>query len=257
MSEVNENQLLDKSQELEKEGLSLEGARKAFNQIDLGNTICEQSKETLKIARVTEKFLQGIYKKMGKEMTFPIDIQSVASKLGFEISVKEKERDAFRQFNKVLSKIYVSETVKIIEVDNDISYKTQQYAIAHSIARYLLWGEEKNAFEKSFAIPLMPSDLDELTTDKVALFLLLPLDLFKKEFKSYLSEQKDGKLNVDDWLQALSDRSQVNLFNLAIGYQQLKMAAYQERWEEFECYMDAMKSGEAVDFKDEYEEIFA
>ena len=76
-------------------------------------------------------------------MTFPIDIQSVASKLGFEISVKEKERDAFRQFNKVLSKIYVSETVKIIEVDNDISYKTQQYAIAHSIARYLLWGERK------------------------------------------------------------------------------------------------------------------
>lgn len=118
-------------------------------------------------------------------------------------------------------------------------------------------GRRKNAFEKSFAIPLMPSDLDELTTDKVALFLLLPLDLFKKEFKSYLSEQKDGKLNVDDWLQALSDRSQVNLFNLAIGYQQLKMAAYQERWEEFEFYKDAMKSGEAVDFKDEYEEIFA
>ena len=49
----------------------------------------------------------------------------------------------------------------------------------------------------------------------------------------------------------------MNLFNLALGYQQLKMAAYQERWEEFEFYKDAMKSGEAVDFKDEYEEIFA
>ena len=56
----------------------------------------------------------------------------------------------------------------------------------------------------------MPSEITDVVADKVALFLLLPLDLFKEEFKKYLLSIKDYPLDVDEWLSYLSDRSQVN-----------------------------------------------
>ena len=143
------------------------------------------------------------------------------------------------QFGKILSQVIITEEERWIQVDNKIGYKTQQYAIAHSIARFLLLDQEKGAYEKSYAIPLMPSEI----TDKVALFLLLPLDLFKEEFKKYLLSIKDYPLDVDEWLSYLSDRSQVNMFNLAIGYQQLKQAAYSERMDKFYAYLDSLVFG--------------
>ena len=67
---------------------------------------------------------------------------------------------------------------------------------------------------------------------------------------------KDYPLDVDEWLSYLSDRSQVNMFNLAIGYQQLKQAAYSERMDKFYAYLDSLKDEGNLLFHDKDEKIF-
>lgn len=176
----------------------------------------------LKPATRIDFLLQKIYKDNDKSLEFPVDIKTVARFMGFSVKLTGKiGASAPNLFNKVLGQITVSNDEKLIEVNNAVSYKAQNYAIAHSLGCYLLL-ETDQAYVSSYAIPLMPSDLEEIAADKVALFLLLPLSLFKDEFKQYLERTKTHPLDVDDWLEYLSDKSQVQMFNLAIGYQQLK-----------------------------------
>ena len=132
-----------------------------------------------------------------------------------------------------------------------VSYKTQRYAIAHSIARYLL-REDESWDESSYAIPLIPQSLEEIMGDVLALFLLLPMETFKKEFSKYLEARKEYPMDVDLWLQYLSDKSQISLFNLSIGYQQLKQVLCLQRQKEFEA-----KGYDINKMESTYEKIFA
>ena len=216
----------------------------------------DEAKGLLNLAKIMQDFLEKIYRLNKKELEFPIDIQLVARTLGFQIKRESLNESEMDQFGKILSQVIITEEERWIQVDNKIGYKTQQYAIAHSIARFLLLDQEKGAYEKSYAIPLMPSEITDVVADKVALFLLLPLDLFKEEFKKYLLSIKDYPLDVDEWLSYLSDRSQVNMFNLAIGYQQLKQAAYSERMDKFYAYLDSLKDEGNLLFHDKDEKIF-
>lgn len=216
----------------------------------------DEAKGLLNLAKIMQDFLEKIYRLNKKELEFPIDIQLVARTLGFQIKRESLNESEMDQFGKILSQVIITEEERWIQVDNKIGYKTQQYAIAHSIARFLLLDQEKGAYEKSYAIPLMPSEITDVVADKVALFLLLPLDLFKEEFKKYLLSIKDYPLDVDEWLSYLSDRSQVNMFNLVIGYQQLKQAAYSERMDKFYAYLDSLKDEGNLLFHDKDEKIF-
>lgn len=230
---------------------SIEQIKGKIKELGISNLTSEQTETYLHLACQIEKFLETVYQANNKHMTFPIDVEMVGQYMGIDVIRQHINTSASNQFNKVLGQIIINSYEKRIEVDNTVSYKTQQYAIAHSIGRYLLLGSE-TIYERSYAIPLMPSDLEEIAADKVALFLLLPLNVFKKEFKQYLKMTKDYPLDVDRWMQYLSDKSQMTMFNLAIGYQQLKQVACLERLEGFrENGYDMEK------FDDEYAEIFA
>lgn len=231
----------------------IETIKEAIRDLDIHKQTEEQASLYLELAYYEENLLKQVYQKNGKKLEFPIDIEMVSRYMGIAIVRRRILASAANQFNKVLGQILISEKEKIIEVDNQVSYKTQQYAIAHSVARYLLLGEE-SLYEHSYAIPLMPSELGEISADIVALFLLLPLNVFKREFKEYLESTKDFPLDVDNWLQYLSDKSQVSLFNLAIGYQQLKQVVC---WERLKAFEDV--GYDLGRFEDEYEfeDIFA
>lgn len=229
----------------------IEAVKETICSLDIPKQTERQTTLYLELAYQSEKLLKYVYHENGKELGFPIDIEMVGRSMGITIVRRRILASAANQFNKVLGQILISEKEKIIEVDNQVSYKTQQYAIAHSVGRYLLLDKD-TLYEHSYAIPLMPSELGEIAADIAALFLLIPLNVFKREFKEYLESIKDYPLNVDRWLQYLSDKSQVSLFNLAIGYQQLKQVVCWERLKAFE-YVDYDLSR----FEDEYEDIFA
>ena len=91
--------------------------------------------------------------------------------------------------------------------------------------------------------------------DVVALFLLLPPELFKIEFKNYLVQmiENEKPIDVDVWLDYLSNKSMVSLFNLSIGYQQLKQVLSYEKQKQFEAIgFDIDKMVE-----DEYDIVYA
>lgn len=225
--------------------------KKSIQELEIFKHIEEQAKLYLALANKIENFLQKVYQEKGRELEFPVDVRLICEEMGISVIPKAIGISAPNQFNKVLGQISIDMDEKLIIVNSKVSLKTQRYAIAHSIGRYLLL-KEKSLFEYSYAIPLMPDELGEISADTVALFLLLPLNVFKKEFKDYLKKIKNYPLDVDKWLQYLSDKSQIPVFNLAIGYQQLKQVACHERIEAFE------KAGfNFDDFSDEYSDIFA
>lgn len=202
------------------------------------------------IASYTADLVQQAYGE--KCMEFPINIELVARELGITISRRSLNLDAEGRFSRILGKISIRNGKATIEVDSNVSYKTRRYATAHAIGRYLLNGG-RNMFESTYAIPLIPQGLDEIMADVAALFLLLPIDVFQKEFTAYLEECRDYPLDVDAWLQYLSDTSQISLFNLSIGYQQLKQVLGYQRQKEFaENEFDIYKL-----LKDPYNIIYA
>lgn len=228
---------------------SIESIKKAIYGLNILKQTEDHAALYLELARLIEGLLEKIYENEGMELELPVDIRMVCQHLGISVVPKVFTSDP-NQFQKVLGHIMINRDEKKILVNSKVGLKTQRYAIAHSVGRYLLL-KGKTIYEHSYAIPLMPDDLGEISADTVALFLLLPLNVFKKEFKRYLKMIKNYPLDVDAWLQYLSDKSQMSMFNLAIGYQQLKQVACYERIDDFE------KADYNLDnFLDEYSDIF-
>ncbi|XCP85339.1 hypothetical protein ABXS75_00570 [Roseburia hominis] len=207
----------------------------------------------LKAALAAEKVVNDVYEKTGSgKPRFPIDIEMIAREHGFHVEREELNSTGEKRYSRMLGKIFTRGDRITITVDNSVSYKTQRYAIAHAIGRWIISSEYK-IFESSYAIPLIPQGLEEVAADVVALFLLLPLEVFKEEFVRYLDSCRIYPLDVDEWLSDLSNKSQISLFNLSIGYQQLKQVLCWQRQQDFE------KSGFNIDMlmDDPYGKIFA
>lgn len=212
-------------------------------------TIQDMSEIYLDIAEKAEKFIKEIYK--DKEINLPIDLNLIAEDLGIRIIQENLNINGGKSLSRILGRLECENSQIWIKVEALVSYKTQRYAIAHSIARYLL-REDKSWDESSYAIPLIPQSLEEILGDVLALFLLLPMETFKKEFSKYLEARKEYPMDVDLWLQYLSDKSQISLFNLSIGYQQLKQVLCLQRQKEFEANGYDINKMEST-----YEKIFA
>lgn len=187
----------------------------------------------LNVAVAAEEVVKDTYKEAGiGRPSFPVDIELIAKWHGFDVRRENLNMTGEKRYNHILGRILTKDNQITIMVENSVSYKTQRYAIAHAIGRWIISSEYK-IFESSYAIPLIPQGLEEITADVVALFLLLPLEVFQKEFTEYLENCKTYPLDVDEWLLYLSNKSQISLFNLSIGYQQLKQVLCLQRQKQF------------------------
>jgi len=214
----------------------------------------------LKVAEEIEKLVHNCYQAENKKLEFPVDLSIITKHLEIEVEYERLNMQDMEQFSRTLA-ILTAQNGKVhMLVDNSVSYKTQRYAMANAIGRSLLSKasyatpeSETAVLKSSYAIPLMPQSLEEIAADVIALFLLLPMTLFKNEFKRYLEATEDRPLDVDVWLEYLSNRSQIPPFNLAIGYQQMKQVLCYQRQREFaESDFDITKMEE-----DQYGVIFA
>lgn len=221
--------------------------------LNLNDRMKETTELYLKLARYCTELIQNAYGE--KKLEFPVNLELIADYVGIKIESDGLNDERNGEFSRILSRLIENDKGQIIIiVDNQVGAKTQRYATAHALARYLLRGDAA-ILEGTYAIPLIPQSLDEIMADVVALFLLLPPELFKIEFKNYLVQmiENEKPIDVDVWLDYLSNKSMVSLFNLSIGYQQLKQVLSYEKQKQFEAIgFDIDKMVE-----DEYDIVYA
>lgn len=169
-----------------------------------------------------------------RPVVFPIDIEAIASHIGFEVHYLDFENQETCTTTGILSRLIEEKQGKMaIVVNKLLDAKTQRYAIARGIAKYLLRGEE-SMFEGIYDTTMIPQDIDTTTEDVIACFLLLPLDLTTSELKEYLGRTSSKEVDSNTWIRQFSDKSMVPVYNAAIGYQHIRQILGYERQKEFE-----------------------
>lgn len=169
-----------------------------------------------------------------RPVVFPIDIEAIASHIGFEVHYLDFENQESCTTTGILSRLIEEKQGKMaIVVNKLLDAKTQRYAIARGIAKYLLRGEE-SIFEGIYDTTMIPQDIDTTTEDVIACFLLLPLDLTTSELKEYLGRTSSKEVDSNTWIRQFSDKSMVPVYNAAIGYQHIRQILGYERQKEFE-----------------------
>lgn len=169
-----------------------------------------------------------------RPVVFPIDIEAIASHIGFEVHYLDFENQESCTTTGILSRLIEEKQGKMaIVVNKLLDAKTQRYAIARGIAKYLLRGEE-SMFEGIYDTTMIPQDIDTTTEDVIACFLLLPLDLTTSELKEYLGRTSSKEVDSNTWIRQFSDKSMVPVYNAAIGYQHIRQILVYERQKEFE-----------------------
>ena len=169
-----------------------------------------------------------------RPVVFPIDIEAIASHIGFEVHYLDFENQESCTTTGILSRLIEEKQGKMaIVVNKLLDAKTQRYAIARGIAKYLLRGEE-SMFEGIYDTTMIPQDIDTTTEDVIACFLLLPLELTTSELKEYLGRTSSKEVDSNTWIRQFSDKSMVPVYNAAIGYQHIRQILGYERQKEFE-----------------------
>ena len=169
-----------------------------------------------------------------RPVVFPIDIEAIASHIGFEVHYLDFENQESCTTTGILSRLIEEKQGKMaIVVNKLLDAKTQRYALARGIAKYLLRGEE-SMFEGIYDTTMIPQDIDTTTEDVIACFLLLPLDLTTSELKEYLGRTSSKEVDSNTWIRQFSDKSMVPVYNAAIGYQHIRQILGYERQKEFE-----------------------
>jgi len=164
-----------------------------------------------------------------RPVVFPIDIEAIASHIGFEVHYLDFENQESCTTTGILSRLIEEKQGKMaIVVNKLLDAKTQRYAIARGIAKYLLRGEE-SMFEGIYDTTMIPQDIDTTTEDVIACFLLLPLDLTTSELKEYLGRTSSKEVDSNTWIRQFSDKSMVPVYNAAIGYQHIRQILGYER----------------------------
>lgn len=166
-----------------------------------------------------------------RPVVFPIDIEAIASHIEFEVHYLDFENQESCTTTGILSRLIEEKQGKMAIVVNKLL--DERYAIARGIAKYLLRGEE-SMFEGIYDTTMIPQDIDTITEDVIACFLLLPLDLTTSELKEYLGRTSSKEVDSNTWIRQFSDKSMVPVYNVAVGYQHIRQILGYERQKEFE-----------------------
>lgn len=169
-------------------------------------------------------FSKNIEKELKKildmeELTLPIDIRKVASKLNFTIidtnlNILNNDEIIGKMIFRANSN---NENERVIYVQDDLSEYDKRYVIAHEIGHYFIFSAYKENME-SFQIyienccdtPKASKSQNELLSDLIAIFLLIPISNFKAKYIDY--ENKYNKYE-DLWL-SLSNLARIPYYKL-------------------------------------------
>lgn len=203
-------------------------------------------------------------------MKLPVNIMELAGELGLLIVEEDLNEFPFTGFpNRKIGQIVIyrdifSDTVKnIIYTDRAAAFSARRYAIAHEIVHFIMHYEDTVDYYEDYCImPLCPVDMEEIIADIFAIFLLVPVPSFFREFQSYVDRQiteEKNPVTTEDWLKYLAERSLLSEYYVAYGYQQLRYVAYwihQAWYREKENEMMSMDEKEREDIIEATESYF-
>lgn len=166
----------------------------------------------------TEKWLR----KFNIALRLPIDIQDFAKRLGIRIELTKTPS---------FSENYIAYAARnTIILKANLSYKEQRWVIAKALANFFLY----EYGIKEFLIPnqlLVSSNHYEFFSDTIAILLLFPISIFKKEISENIGKTKS---DLFDLLEYLSDKTQISQSHIITGYEIMKLMLCFQRNSEFE-----------------------
>ena len=142
------------------------------------------------VSNISKQTKDIIYSVFGGDIVLPIDIRKIAEH--FKVDIIEKDLSVIPHIptNRVLGHLVCHDSKYCIEIEKRVDSFTQRYSIAHELGHYIInntkYGNnvEKTdmRLDETYSMPLLSSNPKEYMADVYAIFLLLPLDCFFKEF---------------------------------------------------------------------------
>lgn len=186
------------------------------------------------------------YEQIHKEITLPIDIEMVAKTLGIGLEYDNLNLTEQKRIDQNIAQLHYEvsgDTVKKkILVDNSTrSNKSEslsnleKYAVAYELGKIIIGNEEEikprrvrkmNLESRPYSLPRLSARLENFEYEMCAIFLLLPMELFFKEFQNYLHKIDDHPVLMDMWIEHLSTKADIPNYQLINGYQYIKFSAY-------------------------------
>ena len=172
--------------------------------------------------------LELIEKTLGEEYDFPIDVNTIAEKIDIHVlyqplnSVGQNGR-LHKMVGKLVKKksVVTQNSICGILIDEESNRETQRYSLAHELAHYLIGREEEKIDNEYHIMPMLFKDMEEMVADIFAIFLLIPIPKFLREFLWYIGED-NVPVETSEWLKYLGRVTEVPYEDVAIGYQNIR-----------------------------------
>lgn len=163
-----------------------------------------------------------------EEYGFPIEIKTIAEKMDVHVfyrplNSEEPNGRIHKMVGKLVKKwsVVTGNYISGIMIDEESDRETQRYGLAHELAHYLMRMEEKQIDSEYHTMPMLFMDMEEMVADIFAIFLLIPIPRFLKEFLWYIGED-NVPVQTSDWLEYLGRVTEVPYEEVAIGYQNIR-----------------------------------
>lgn len=170
--------------------------------------------------RIIEQKAQKVIDEQIKDLKAPIDVISLAKEMGFVVAnaMLTDNTDGFIIVNEDDDNVMQMNTSKLIGVNSSRSLDTKRFIIAHEIGHYIF--EENNKIfarrENKHGRSEVENDLDYFSA-----CLLMPAELFRKEFLELSSKDKD--MSSEDKAIFLSAKFIVPLISVKRRLNELKL----------------------------------
>lgn len=180
--------------------------------------------------------------------TLPIDIKTIAERLGFFISIEDFsqiENQYLQKGHKNLpiaqldmhEKSFGKDSGKIrgtIHLSDRLNESSIRFAIAHQLGRFAL--REQNRIGAHLKLDacceLYPAvNANEMLADIFAYALLLPYHLFEEERLAFESDATNWPLNYSDWIAYIRNRTRMPEYYAVLACQELRNISIYQRSE--------------------------
>lgn len=209
------------------------------------------------IEKITYNVLK-LYYEDEQEIKFPIDIRGIIK--AFEIEIMEMDLNVDSGFridrvNGYLRSPYGQNGWRIY-IDYDDSEFTKRYMLAHEFSHYLLRictepvATQENVVDYCID-PMLPKKWDELYTDIMAAYFLLPYRSLIEEMAAYADWMKSTNnypIDAVQLMRTVGNRAQISSYHTFMSYQYRKY---------YFCYLyNEIEDGEIREWLKKYEMLF-
>lgn len=221
------------------------------NSQNASNALKEFMKQAYDLQKICYEQLRYCYGK--NQITLPIDIERVVRGLNVTLRNYDLNRGIGNEIDLNIAWLRYEENGKtaVILVNTEEGQDppkpysdVQKYAIAYELGKMIINGQTLsemspdaarrwNMTSVPYSLPRLYAEWESFAYEMCAIFLLLPLDLFLKEFFFYIDGAKDHPVIMDKWIKYLSDKAGIPNYQLINGYQYIKFCAcqyYQEKY---------------------------